>query len=181
MARADTRLLLPTESCEMPEKIPRHIGIRARRTEPPPAGGPDSGAAAAARVALFVERVEDDPRAELGMEECGLLRHPLALVRERHHRLDPHVADQEDRGIALGPLHRPALLAGMDPTFTASLHLAPTHNEQLLCDLDEMSSTGTLADGSMPLAHWLDNAVFLAGPRREGQVFAEARAQLKAR
>jgi hypothetical protein len=106
--------------------------------------------------------------ADVTLERPRLLPHATILAVQR-------------AAVALGPLPRPALLAGIDPTFIAGLLLAPTLDAQLLCDLDQMSSTGTLTDGSMPLARWLDNAVFLAGPRREGQVFVEARARLKAR
>ncbi len=85
----------------------------------------------------------------------------------------------QQTAILAGPLDRQTLLSGIDKRFTAELRLVPTHGQQLLSDLDEMNAAGALADGSVPLARWLDNAVVLAGQRREAQVFAEARAALK--
>jgi hypothetical protein len=73
---------------------------------------------------------------------------------------------------------RAALLAGIDSHFVASLPSAPSHAAQLLTDLDQLDSVPQLADGSIPLLIWLQNAAALAGPRTEGIVFDRAAQQI---
>ena len=72
------------------------------------------------------------------------------------------------------PSSRDALLAGLAPAFVASLPYAASPAEQILRDLDALNSVGTLVDGTVPLAVWLGNAVTLAGPRPESNVFHRA-------
>lgn len=68
---------------------------------------------------------------------------------------------------------RSALLTGLHPGFVACLSVvAGAPGEQLLTDLDALSVAEKLADGSVPLANWLKNAVALAGPKKEGEIFA---------
>ena len=69
---------------------------------------------------------------------------------------------------------RQALLAGVDPGFVASLPQTAAFGEQILTDLTELNSVGSLADGSIPLETWLKNALNLAGPRRESALFRRA-------
>lgn len=69
---------------------------------------------------------------------------------------------------------RDALLAHISDQFVASLPVAPVPGEQVLMDLDALNAAGELADGSLPLAIWLSNAIPLCGGRQEEKVFAEA-------
>ncbi|MDC0747908.1 phosphorylase family protein [Polyangium mundeleinium] len=69
---------------------------------------------------------------------------------------------------------RAALLVGIDGHFVAGLPIATTPGDQILTDLDGMNGTGVLADGSVPLAIWLKNAVARAGDRQEATVFRKA-------
>src|SRR5262245_14717287 len=75
---------------------------------------------------------------------------------------------------------RTALLAGIPAEFVASLPLASTPAEQVLCDLNAMNVACVLADGSMPLLTWLANAIVLAGGRRETMIFQEGLGQCHA-
>lgn len=69
---------------------------------------------------------------------------------------------------------RDALLVGIDGRLVAGLPSAATPSDQILRDLDTLNSASVLADGSMPLATWLANAVAQAGPRKEGAIFRAA-------
>lgn len=69
---------------------------------------------------------------------------------------------------------RASLFAGVDPGFVAGLAHGATPSDQLLSDLDAMNTARTLADGSMPLAIWLANALTLAGALRESAIFKAA-------
>ncbi len=71
------------------------------------------------------------------------------------------------------------LLAGIDPTFVASLPVANAPVEQIACDLDALNGTGLLLDGSLPLRTWLKNAAAFTEARREGSVFREALAMVE--
>lgn len=70
---------------------------------------------------------------------------------------------------------RVALLAGIDGGFVAGLPLAPNPGAQLLVDLDALNKAGALADGTVPLQIWLDNAAHLAAARGEAAIFARIR------
>lgn len=72
---------------------------------------------------------------------------------------------------------RGALLAGLDPTFVASLPGAPNPAAQLRTDLVELNRA-VLADGTRPIRVWLRNADQLAGPRIEARTFRRALAAL---
>ena len=50
--------------------------------------------------------------------------------------------------------------------------------DQILLDLDALNAVRALADRSVPLAVWLENASTLTGPRVEAAVFRAARARL---
>lgn len=66
---------------------------------------------------------------------------------------------------------RNVLLVGINPSFTLSLPTVASPSEQILMDLMEMNRVGQLGDGTVPLVDWLNNALVLAGPRREADVF----------
>jgi len=76
---------------------------------------------------------------------------------------------------------RATLLAGIDAVFIASLPVRSSPSEQVLSDLDALSQTGALADGSVPLLAWLQNAAHLAGAQVQATVFARAHAEITAR
>lgn len=69
---------------------------------------------------------------------------------------------------------RGALLGGIDTALGAAFPGSNSPAGQLLTDLDELNKLGRVADGSVPLATWLRNALALAGPRREAAVFRDA-------
>jgi effector-associated domain 5 (EAD5)-containing protein len=69
---------------------------------------------------------------------------------------------------------RSALLAGLD-RFASLLAENATPSAQIFTDLSELNRTEVLADGTVPLLRWLQNAVALAGVRREKAVFERAR------
>src|SRR5262249_15631559 len=66
------------------------------------------------------------------------------------------------------------LLAGMDLSFRASLPALPRPDEQILSDLHAINHAGKCADASAPLNIWLTNALRLAGPREQAEVFRRA-------
>ena len=69
---------------------------------------------------------------------------------------------------------RSALLAGIDRNFVAGLPEAENRADQILQDLDAMNETGKLANGSIPLATWLANAIGRTRGKRDEAIFAEA-------
>jgi len=69
---------------------------------------------------------------------------------------------------------RSTLLVGIDDHVVAGLPYAANPSDQILEDLHAMNETGALADGSVPLATWLQNAVARAGAKKEGAVFQNA-------
>ncbi len=73
---------------------------------------------------------------------------------------------------------RMALLAGIDANFVAGLPQTAVPGEQLLTDLDALNAAGSLADDTNPLVRWLRNAIALAEPRKESEVFRRALTQL---
>lgn len=84
-------------------------------------------------------------------------------------------------------IHQAAVNARLDPVtllrnvnvaFVASLDRAPSVNAQILGDLSTLNDVGALADGSVPLVIWLENALALAGPRVEAEVFRRGLAKL---
>ncbi|WP_437968944.1 Clp protease N-terminal domain-containing protein [Sorangium sp. So ce260] len=95
----------------------------------------------------------------------------------RNHGLLSHDAILELRSAVISAgltESRRALLAGISPELVASLPDAAAPGAQVLTDLDALRTTGALADGSVPLATWLQNAVALSGPREEAAVFRRA-------
>lgn len=66
---------------------------------------------------------------------------------------------------------RQALLATIASDFVAGLPVVKRPGEQILSDLDVLSTTGKLTDGSIPIVIWLKNALALAEPRKESEVF----------
>jgi hypothetical protein len=70
--------------------------------------------------------------------------------------------------------YRGVLLAGLAPSFVATLRSGPTASAQLALDLEAMNRVERLADGTVPLQLWLSNAMHLSGPRREAEVFRRA-------
>ena len=67
-----------------------------------------------------------------------------------------------------------SLHAGLDSAFRGSLPVQHNNSAQLLSDLHVLNQTESLADGSVPLASWLGNAISLTGPFRECSVFKGA-------
>lgn len=72
---------------------------------------------------------------------------------------------------------RSALLAGIDAHFVAGLPHGATPSDEILEHLNAMNEAGTLADGSMPLAIWLANAIARAGGKKEAAILRRAREQ----
>jgi hypothetical protein len=75
---------------------------------------------------------------------------------------------------AVGPtdiatLYRDGLLSGLDPAFVNGLRLAKLPAIQI--DLDIDACNVTLADGSVPLERWLENASRLRSHLQDGAVF----------
>jgi Effector-associated domain 5 len=71
------------------------------------------------------------------------------------------------------PAARPLLLAGINRRYVAGLHRMDTPGDQLLSDLQEMRNV-TLANGEVPLATWLVNAVYRLEIRQERTTFQSA-------
>lgn len=71
------------------------------------------------------------------------------------------ILDLHQAAVALG-LPRSGLLAGISPSFVASLDETPSKSAQILMDLSKFNSVAKLRDGSVPLRIWLDNALGLA-------------------
>lgn len=74
---------------------------------------------------------------------------------------------------------RRALLAGISLELVAGLPDAAALGAQVLTDLDALRTTGALASGSVPLLVWLQNALALAGPRKEAAVFHRALCRMR--
>lgn len=74
--------------------------------------------------------------------------------------------------------NRSVLLVGLPADFVASLPQAAAPGAQVLADLDAINAAGTLADGTVPLAVWLRNALALAATREETAVFRRALGRL---
>lgn len=66
---------------------------------------------------------------------------------------------------------RDALLTCIDRRVVAQLPKVPRADAQILEDLDGLSNMGALEDGTYPLEMWLKNAVALASPRHEAELF----------
>lgn len=66
---------------------------------------------------------------------------------------------------------RDALLTSIDRRVVAQLPKVPHADAQILEDLDCLSNMGALEDGTYPLEMWLKNAVTLASPRHEAELF----------
>lgn len=75
---------------------------------------------------------------------------------------------------------RSALLTGIDANFVAGLPHSANPSDQILEDLSAMNDTGALADGTVPLAIWLQNALARAGAKKEAAVFRDALARCRA-
>ena len=140
----------------------------------------------AARAAVgktMTEVLGDYPKASLGTFR------PRTLKIARRPFADPTAASTAPRGgheapvessshevfdalIAIGADRR-ALLAGLHPSFVASLTTAPSPAAQLSLDVAACREA-RMADGSSPYRQLLENAAHLAGPRREALVFRAA-------
>jgi hypothetical protein len=70
---------------------------------------------------------------------------------------------------------RDALLSGIAPTFVASLPSASDPSSQILRDLTIMNAAERIADETMPLRIWLENAIALGKPHAQSSVFERAR------
>ena len=76
-------------------------------------------------------------------------------------------------------LQRDVLIASIDPRLAGTISRAPSEAAQILTDLLRLNEIARIADGSVPLKDWLENAELLAGPLPEAAVFREALAQLQ--
>jgi hypothetical protein len=70
--------------------------------------------------------------------------------------------------------NRRALLGGIDAVFVAGLPTAPDPGGQIFSDLHLLNAVERLADGTVPLKIWLENALTLAGQRVEVDVILAA-------
>jgi hypothetical protein len=120
------------------------------------------------------------PPQRIGPEQPASPRPPLLDQRL--------VLDVGEAAIELGlAACRDALLSGVDPRYVATLPAVSTPALQLISDLNGLSFTETLQDGSSPLETWLRTAYALTRSHRESQIFqraltavAEARAKPQA-
>lgn len=80
------------------------------------------------------------------------------------------VAALHEAAVQLG-MERDALLSGIDRSVVSSIPIRQTLAAQLLTDLNELNSIGTLADGSSPLRNWLINASLLSRERQSAMIF----------
>jgi hypothetical protein len=69
---------------------------------------------------------------------------------------------------------RDTLLGGIERAFADSLPICRDQSSQILSDLHALNAAGQLSDGSVPFVRWLRNALALAGPRSEANVFRDA-------
>jgi hypothetical protein len=98
----------------------------------------------------------------------GTLPHP-EILKLHEHAISANLVDS-----------RPAMLAGIAPSFVASLPLGATPSDQILRDLNTFNDAGALVDGTVPLVTWLTNAAQLAGLRVESAAFRSAIEQYQA-
>lgn len=80
----------------------------------------------------------------------------------------------------LAPNARNRLLDGLPPAFVALLDVDTNPLFQFRSDLARLDRTPRLADGTVPLVRWLDNAAALTQPLPEGKVFRALLDQLSA-
>lgn len=140
-------------------------------------------AAEAAVGKTMTEVLGQYPKASLGTFR------PRSLKIARRPFADPTAATPAPRGgneapvessshdvvealIAIGADRR-ALLAGLHPSFVASLTTASNPRSQLSLDVAACREA-RMTDGSNPYRQLLENAAHLAGPRREALVFRAA-------
>ena len=97
----------------------------------------------------------------------------------RHPNLRSLLPGLYDAALQLGlERDRDAVLGGLPRAYIAALPLASTPAAQLLLDLEQLATTGTLADGTRPLEVWLRNALLLCGPRQQATLLTFALAAL---
>src|SRR5262245_24685109 len=70
--------------------------------------------------------------------------------------------------------NRAPLLGGIEETFVASLSTAADPAGQILSDLHALNQAERLADGSVPLRIWIENAIALAGKGEAVTVLRQA-------
>src|SRR5438045_2487962 len=73
-----------------------------------------------------------------------------------------------------------ALLAGLPEDFVAMLPSAASQGARLLRALHQMNAVWSLADGTVPIAVWLENAARLTAAHMESAAFQSALADLRA-
>ena len=78
-----------------------------------------------------------------------------------------HLASQQD-----------ALLAGLPPSYTATLPTSGSSAARLLQTLHTLNAVAALTDGTVPLAIWLRNAATLTTAQTEQRVFVAALSEL---
>jgi Effector-associated domain 5 len=96
-------------------------------------------------------------------------------MESKKHLSEEQVRQIVDAAVLAGLAQsRGALLAGVDRGLVMELPAARSGRAQLLVDLAELNRITTLADGTVPLVDWLNNAILLAGPRLGAEVFRAA-------
>ena len=75
----------------------------------------------------------------------------------------------------MAPGTRNVLLAAIDPAVAMALPVLPAPQVQLLSDLGALNGIPYLADGSVPLQTWLDQAITLSAGRVEADTFRQLR------
>ncbi len=73
----------------------------------------------------------------------------------------------------VGPDYRSGLLGGIPPDAVALIDMTTKPSLQLQADLNWCNSNERLADGTVPLRRWLENAVRFTGPLQHGPKFRE--------
>jgi hypothetical protein len=78
---------------------------------------------------------------------------------------DDEILDLRTAAVAAGLAGaREALLSAIDVHLKANIPFARSPADQVLVDLRALNDAGQHADGSVPLARWLENASMLARP-----------------
>ncbi len=122
-----------------------------------------------------------NPSSSLAVRPAPPASVPVQPASHERRELLPHtsIAELHVAAIHAGLVNsRGALLAGIHPSLIAGFPTAPAPSSQLLEDLTVLNQIERLSDGTVPLSIWLKNALLLAGPRVEAEVFKRALAAL---
>lgn len=95
----------------------------------------------------------------------------------------PRLREFRDAAMSAGvgiPEKRDLLLAGIDSLITSDLKLYSGPRDQIYGDLIALNRIERVADGSVPILIWLDNAEDQAKPRPQAAIFGNARDEVAA-